>query len=90
MTESDTALGEIVRGEFEGDFIARQNANAITPETACEVRKHQTFVLQLHTEFTTGEFFDDGTLYFYAVFFTHSDLLVLFPVIVAEPARAAW
>jgi hypothetical protein len=46
-------------------------------------------VLKLHTEFTAGEFLDDRTLYFYAVFFTHSCLLN-FPVIVAEPAPSAW
>jgi hypothetical protein len=89
MAESDTALGEVVRGEFEGDFIARQNAYAVAAKPACQVRKHQAFVLKLHTEFTAGEFFDDCTLYFYAVFFTHSCLLN-FPVIVAEPAPSAW
>jgi hypothetical protein len=91
MAEGDTALGEVVRGEFEGNFVARQNANAIAAEPACQVRKDQTFVLKLHTEFTAGEFFDDRALYFYAVFFTHSYLLVaFFPNIVAEPARSAW
>jgi hypothetical protein len=48
-------------------------------------------VLKLHTEFTAGEFLDDRTLYFYAVFFTHScSLTIFFPVIVAEPAPSAW
>jgi hypothetical protein len=32
-------------------------------------------VLKLHAEFTAGKFLDDGALYFYAVFFTHSCLL---------------
>ena len=78
MAESDTALGEVVRGEFEGDFIAGQNADSVAAESASQVRKHQTFVLKLHTEFTAGEFLDDCTLYFYAVFFTHSCLLNFF------------
>jgi hypothetical protein len=77
MAESDTALGEVVGGEFECNFIARQNAYAIAAEPACEVRKHQALVLKLHTEFTAGEFLDDCTLYFYAVFFTHSCLLTI-------------
>ena len=72
VTESNAALGEIVRGEFEGDFVARQNANAVAAESACKVRQDKPFVLELHTEFTAGEFLDDCTLYFYAVFFTHS------------------
>jgi hypothetical protein len=33
-------------------------------------------VFQLNTEFTAGEFFYDRALYFDAVFFTHSDLLL--------------
>ena len=78
MTEGDTALGKVVGGEFEGDFIASQNANAIAAEAACEVGQNKPFVLKLHTEFTAGEFLDDCTLYFYAVFFTHSVLLVCF------------
>jgi hypothetical protein len=91
MAESDTTLGEVVRGEFEGDFIARQNAYAVAAEAARKMREHQTFVLKLHTEFTAGEFLDDRALYFYAVFFTHSCLLtIFFPVIVAEPAPSAW
>jgi hypothetical protein len=78
MAESDTALGEVVGGEFEGDFVASQNAYAIAAEPACQVRKHQALVLELHTEFTAGEFLDDRALYFYAVFFTHSCLLNFF------------
>jgi hypothetical protein len=75
MAEGDTALGEVVRGEFEGDFIAGQNTDSVAAKPACQVRKHQAFVLELHAEFTAGEFLDDRTLYFYAVFFTHSCVL---------------
>ena len=89
MAEGDTAFGEVVRGEFEGDFVACQNTDSVAAEPTCQMRKHQAFVLELHTEFTAGEFLDDRTLYFYAVFFTHSCLLN-FPVIVAEPAPSAW
>lgn len=91
MAESDTALCKVVRGEFEGDFVTSQDTYAIAAEPPCEMCKHQAFVLKLHTEFTAGEFLHDRTLYFYAVFFTHSCLLtVFFPVIVAEPAPSAW
>jgi hypothetical protein len=78
MAESDTALGEVVRGEFEGDFVASQNAYTVAAKPTREMRKHQAFVLKLHTEFTAGEFLDDRALYFYAVFFTHSCLLNFF------------
>ena len=72
MPESNAAFREIVRGKFEGDFVAGQDADAIAAETTCEVGEDETFVLELHAEFTAGEFLDDRALYFYAVFFTHS------------------
>ena len=76
MAESDTALGEVVGGKFEGDFVAGENADAIAAETACEVSENKTFMFKLDTEFTAGELLDDGTLYFDAVFFTHSVFLL--------------
>jgi hypothetical protein len=85
MAESDTALGEVVGGKFEGDFVAGQNADAIAAEAAGEVGQNKPFVLKLDTEFTAGEFLDDRTLYFDAVFFTH-----FYSIIVAEPAGSAW
>ena len=77
MAEGDTALGEVVGGKFEGDFVARQNANAVSAKPAGEVRQNKTLVFKLDTEFTAGEFLDDRTLYFDAVFFTHSDLFTM-------------
>jgi hypothetical protein len=73
MPESDPALGQIVGGEFESDFVAGQNANAITAKPASQMGEDKAFVLKLDAEFTAGEFLDDRTLYFYAVFFTHSN-----------------
>ena len=72
MAEGDTTLGEVIGGEFEGNFIARQNAYAVASEPACQMREHQAFMFELHAEFSAGKFFDDRALYFYAVFFTHS------------------
>jgi hypothetical protein len=72
MAESDTALGEVVGGKFEGDFVACQDANAVAAEPACKMSQNKTFVFKLDTEFTAGELLDNRTLYFDAVFFTHS------------------
>src|SRR6185437_4212403 len=71
MAEGDAALSEVVGGEFEGDFIAGEDADAIAPQAACEVGEHQTLMLELNGEFPAGEFLNHGALYFYAVFFTH-------------------
>ncbi len=77
MAESNAAFGEVVRGKFEGDFIAGEDPNTVAAETACEMCQNKTFMLQLDTEFTAGEFLDYSTLYFYAVFFTHSFVFTL-------------
>jgi len=57
MAECDSALGEIVGGEFQSDFIARQDADAIAAESARQVSKHDTLVFQLNTEQAAGKFF---------------------------------
>jgi len=72
MTESDPAFGQIVGREFQRDFVARQNANAVAPKPAGEMRQNDPVVLQLNTEKTTRKFFKNGAGYFYAVFLTHS------------------
>src|SRR6185312_10462143 len=80
MAEGDAALGEVVRGEFEGDFIAGEDADAIAPQAAGEVSEHQTVMFELNREFSAGEFLDHGALYFYAVFFTHLRFTLALPL----------
>jgi hypothetical protein len=50
MPESDSAFGEIVRGEFQSNFIARQDADAIAAEPARQVRQHHSLMFQLNAE----------------------------------------
>jgi hypothetical protein len=57
MTECDAAFGEIVRGEFQGDFIAREDADTIAAKSAGQVSQHYALMFQLHTEQAAGEFF---------------------------------
>ena len=71
MTECNSAFGEVVRGEFQSDFIACQNADAIAAESACQVSQHHALMFELHTEQAAGEFFQNRTGDFYAVLFTH-------------------
>jgi hypothetical protein len=56
MAERDSTFGEIVRGEFQSDFIARQNADAIAAEPARQVGQHNPLVFELNAEQTAGEF----------------------------------
>ncbi len=71
MTISDAALGQIVRRNLQGDAIARQNADAIAAKLARQVRKHGAFLIQLHAEQAAGEFLNNGSGYFNAIFFAH-------------------
>jgi len=56
MTECDSALGEIVGGEFQSDFIARQDADAIAAESARQMSQHHALVFQLNAKQAAGEF----------------------------------
>lgn len=72
MAEGDPALRQVVRGEFEGDFVACQNANPVTAEASGQMGQHNFFMIELHAEESAGKFLQHGSGYFNAVFFTHS------------------
>ncbi len=72
MPEGDASLGEIVGGELERDLIARENADAITPQAARKVREDNTLVFELNTEETARKLFENGPGNFYTVFLAHS------------------
>jgi hypothetical protein len=50
MTERDPALRQIVRGEFQSDFVTRQNANSVAAEPSRQVRKYNSFMFELDAE----------------------------------------
>ena len=75
MTEGDPAFGQIVGGKFEGYFVACQNAYAVASKAACQMREDYFFMFQLDAEKPAGEFLQNRTGYFNAVFFTHSTSL---------------
>ena len=50
MTECNPAFGQIVGGEFQGNFIARQDADAIAAKSASQVGQHDSLMFQLHAE----------------------------------------
>src|SRR6185312_4064237 len=75
VPECDPAFGQIVGGKFEGDFVARQNANAIAPQAPGEMRENDPVMFQLHAEETAGKFFQNGPGYFDTVFLAHSTSL---------------
>ena len=56
MTEGNSAFGEIVGGEFQSDFIACQDADAIAPKPARQMSQYHTLMLQLNAEQAAGKF----------------------------------
>ena len=87
MAESDTAFGEIVGGKFEGDFVAGQNANAVSAEAAGQVGQTRRSCSSCTLKSPLGNFSSDGSLYFNAVFFTHSPI---FGAIGVPSEKSGW
>jgi len=58
MAERDATFGQVVGGEFQGDPIARQNADSVSTQPSCQVRENDVrVVFELHTEKATGKLF---------------------------------
>ena len=55
MAEGNTAFGQIVRGQLQGDFVAREDANAVAPKATREVRQHHAVMVDLDAEFAARE-----------------------------------
>jgi hypothetical protein len=75
VAKSDAALGQIVRREFQRDFIAREHANAIAAQPPGKMRQYNSFVFELNAEQSARKFFENGSRNFNAVFFAHSTSL---------------
>jgi hypothetical protein len=71
VAESDAPFGQIVGGEFQGDFVACQNADAVPPEATRQVSQYNAVMVELDAEQTAGEFFEDRASNFNAIFFAH-------------------
>jgi hypothetical protein len=78
VAEGDPALREIVRRQLHRDFVSCQNPNTVAAEAAGQVSEHNTFVLQLDAEQSTGKFLEYRSGYFNTVFFTQLLSLLLF------------
>jgi len=71
VAEGYSTLCQVVRRQLERDLVASEYANAIPPQTPCQMGEDHAIMLQLNTEKTAGEFFKNRTGYFNAVFFAH-------------------
>jgi len=50
VAEGDTAFGQIVGGKLQCDPVTGQNADAVSPETASQMRQHNAVVFKLDAE----------------------------------------
>jgi hypothetical protein len=57
MAEGDSSLGEIVWGEFQGHFVAGEDADAVAAKASGKVGQDDPVMIELYAEETTGKFF---------------------------------
>jgi len=55
----DAALGQVVRGELEGDAVSGKDSNAVAAQLTGKVREDGALLVELDAEEAAGEFFDD-------------------------------
>jgi len=69
---SNASFGQVIRGHFQCDSIACQNADSIAAQPAREVGEDGTVLIEQDAELAAREFFNYSAGDFDAVFFAHS------------------
>ena len=68
----DSSPRQIVGGKFELNTVSREDADAVFPQLAGNLRKYFMLVVQLDAENAAGMFFNDGAGNFNSFFLRHS------------------
>jgi hypothetical protein len=71
VTERNATLGKVIGGEFESDFISRQDSDAIPPEAPRQVGQDHPVMFKLNTEQSAGEFLQHCAGDLDAILFAH-------------------
>ena len=66
---NDAAFGDIVRSDFDGDFVARHDFNEILPHFAGDVRQDAVTIRKFDGELGVGQGLDDAALRAQRIFF---------------------
>jgi hypothetical protein len=69
---NDSASGEVVRGELDFDLVARKNLDVMHPHFARDMRQHFVAVVQLNTEHSVRERFQNRAGYLDRILFRHT------------------
>ncbi|MNJ60565.1 hypothetical protein D3C77_563070 [compost metagenome] len=83
MAEVDAALGQVIRRHFQGDAVARQDADAVFADAARRVGADFDAVVQFDAVAAIGQHFVNNAIQFDEFFFSHSLLLDQY----AQPGR---
>ena len=54
IAPNDASLGQIIRGQLDGYFVAGKNTDEIHPKLSADVSQNDVFVLQLYFEHGVG------------------------------------
>ena len=79
MPVCDSTLGEVVRGEFQGNPVAVHDLDTITPESSSHGRQHCLADVQLDRKHSSFELFNDLAHYFNRIFFWQ---MSTFPILI--------
>ncbi len=63
-----TAFGEVIRGEFDGDPVPPQNPDVVTAHLSGDMCQNNVSVFKFHLELGIGERFNDGSTHFNDIF----------------------
>ena len=70
-----TAFGEVIRREFDGDLVPPQNPDVVTAHLSRDMGQDNVSVLKLHLKLGIGKRFNDGSTHFNDIFTSRFDLL---------------
>src|SRR5271166_3327898 len=75
VTEVDSTLGKVVRGHFDGDSIAGEDADAVFLHPAGRIGESLVPIVELYSKTRIGEQLLHGALELDQVFLSQTDLL---------------
>src|SRR5690349_7168116 len=71
VTEGDTALAEVIRGQLQADLVAGEDANVILLHLASSVGDQLVAILAIYTKTRVGQDLGHNAIHFDEFFFCH-------------------
>ena len=77
MPEGDSPFGEIVRRQFKGDLVARQDADVMLPHLAGGIGDQLVTIVEINAKTRIGEHFGNHAVHFEQFFFCHEPIMLV-------------